>query len=349
MTSGGRHNLLLNVHLILVRGSVLAGDRPLHAVLDLSGPNGAFVHVSANADGDFETPLPSAGEWSVMVLYPPSRSPARINAEPLRIAEGPLDTPQDVVIRIPGGRIHGKVVGKNGERSKAAVHARQGYRVPAQQMADEDGAFDLIGLAAGQYLLDAQNVAGSTPAPVAVDLAKDESREVTLTTEPMLTVSGKVITASGYPASGAVVKMSANDGSGWQYRVVDAKGRYTFDVTGGTSTVQLVVVTYDDPVAFLSVPTCEGDSNEQLIRLSSTGGVVRVPRPMETIIIADGIPVSFGILRYSQYDQRPGGGVYLEPGEYMICERTGNPPPCRSVNVTPGSDWNVDPRVPAER
>lgn len=343
---GGPHALLLNVQSIVVRGVVRAGDRPLQADVILSDSAGAYLQVSAGKDGDFETPLPSPGEWRVTVLYPPSRSPAHIKAPPLHIAGDGVDSARDVVIRIPGGRIHGKVVGKNGESGKAAVHARQGRSVPAQQMADENGEFDLIGLAAGTYMLDAQNIAGSTAAPVSVELAEDETREVTLITERMLTLTGSVVTPGGQPASGAVVRMSSGDGSGWQSRIADVQGRFKYDLSRATSSVQMVVVTYDYPAAFLTIPIREDDVNEQTVQLSKDGGVLRVPHPMEAYISAHGVIAPFGILRYSQYYSRSDGGVYVESGTYTVCERAAGTPVCGTINVLPGSehDWDADSR-----
>jgi hypothetical protein len=343
---GGPHALLLNVRSIVLRGAVRAGDQPLQADVILSDSAGAYLQVSADKDGNFETPLPSPGEWRVTVLYPPLRSPAHIKAPPLHIPDDASESPQDVVIRIPGGRIHGKVVGKNGESGKAAVHARQGRSVPAQQMADANGEFDLIGLSAGAYMLDAQNIAGSTPAPVSVELAQDETREVTLVTERMLTLSGEVVTPSGQPASGAVVRLSSGDGSGWQSRIADVQGRFKYDLSRATRAVQIVVVTYDYPAAFVSVPVREDDVNEQMVQLSRDGGVLRVPHPMDAYVTARGVVAPFGILRYSQYYSRADGGVYVESGTYTVCERGADTPACRTINVMPGTehDWKADPR-----
>jgi len=344
---GGQHALSLTVRSILVRGVVSAGDRPLQADIVLSDAAGGYLQISADKDGNFETPLPSPGEWSVTVLYPPGRSPAHIKAPPLQIADDVSRSPQDVRIGIPGGRIHGNVVGKNGESGKAAVHARQGHSVPAQQMADDNGEFDLIGLSAGTYMLDAQNAGGSTPAPVAVELANDETREVTLVTERMLTLSGMVMTPGGQPASGAVVRMSSGDGSGWQSRITDIQGRYKYDLSRATKSVQMVVVTYDYPVAFVTVPIREDDVNEQLVQLSGQGGVLRVPHPMDAYVSTRGVMAPFGLLRYSQYYQRPDGGAYVESGFYSVCERTAGAPACRAIDVLPGSehDWKADPQA----
>lgn len=344
---GGQHELLLAVRSIVVRGVVRAGDRPLQADVVLTGAAGAYLRVSADKDGNFETPLPSPGEWRVTVLYPPGPSPAHITASPLSIAEDASDSPRDVVIRIPGGRIHGTVVGKNGESGKAAVHARQEHRVPAQQMANENGEFDLLGLAAGTYMLDAQNIGGSTPTPVAVELAEDETREVTLVTERMLTLSGVVLTPGGQPASGAVVKMSSGDGSGWQSRIADVQGAFKYDLGRATRSVQMVVITYDYPVAFVTIPIREDDVNEQVVRLSGAGGVLRVPHPMDAYVSARGVMAPFAILRYSQYYSRPDGGVYVESGTYTVCERAAGAPACRTIGVAPGSenDWVADPQT----
>jgi hypothetical protein len=337
---GGRHTLALSIRPILVRGTVRAGDRPLKANLELSDSHGGFLKTASDDLGHFETSLPSAGEWRVTVLYPPQSAAARITAPPLRIPDPPPASPYDVTIQLAGGRIHGKVTGSKGESSSAAVHAR-GSRTTAHQLTGDDGAFDIVGLAAGTYQLGAENIAGMTAEPVEVHIEDDESREVNLVTEPTVLLSGNVVTPDGRPASGAVVRLSSNSEPRWATRVTDVHGHFEYRGSRAMTRVQAVVVTYDYPISFVSIAVGEGETNDQRIQLHGDGGRLRVLSSGETYISGRGIVAPLGILSYSQY-RTTDAGAYIESGSYTVCQRRGSAGSCRDVTVTPGSETNLD-------
>jgi hypothetical protein len=276
-----------------------------------------------------------------MVLYPPEATAARIAAPPLKIPDPLPASPYDVMVQLPGGRIHGAVTGKNGERGKAAVHARIGGTA-AQQLTADDGKFDLVGLAAGTYRVDAQNDTGMTAVPVEVTIEDGESREVNLVTEPTLRFSGTVLTPDGRPASGAVVRISTNAEPRWATRVADVRGHFEYTASRATTLAQVVVVTYDYPAAFLTIPIREDDTNEQQIQLHGAGGVVRVRGAGGVYIAAHGVVAPFGILAYSQFVRRADGGAFVEIGDYAICRGAAGTGTCRNVTVTPGSEHDVD-------
>lgn len=339
MADGGPHTLALSIHPVALRGVIRSGKRPLKADLVLSDQQGKFVKASADDDGRFEATLPAAGQWAVTVLYPPGSSPARISTRSLQIREEQSD---EVVIEIPGGRLHGKVTGKNGEVGRAAVHARWSNGTAAQQMTDESGAFDLIGLGPGTYLLDAQNQQGTTPQPVPVTLEKDESRDVTLVTEQALHFSGIVLTPSGHAASGAIVRLFGGDGHGWTTLVTDVRGQFDYEAGNAARAIQIVVLTYEFPIAFVSAVPQDLDGNRQLIQLRPDGGTVRVSEPRTALVSANGVAAPYGMLRLPERYGQPDSGVVLESGAYVVCQQHESRQQCRNLSVASGSSQFVD-------
>jgi hypothetical protein len=339
---GGPHALALDIRPVWIDGVARTGDSPLKAdLLFADTATGKLVKASSDEQGRFEATLSGAGKWGVTVLYPPGRSPARIQAPALQIPEDALGTVHEVSIDIPGGRIHGTVVGNNGEIGPAVVHARRDQRTAGQQMADENGTFDLIGLGAGTYRLDAQNKVGTTPEPLEVELGKNETREVKLVTEPMTVLSGVVLTPDGRPASGAIIRLLTADGHGWATVVADVRGHYEYPVGRATRAVPMVVLSYDYPATFLTAIVQDAGANEQTIHFRTEGGLLRVHAhgaTADVLVSARGVSAPYGILHPQERYAPADTGVYLEPGTYDVCASGDT---CREVTIGPGANEDI--------
>jgi hypothetical protein len=340
---GGPGTLALTVRQIPVRGTLLAGDAPLEAVIHLSNESGILVKTASDADGRFEAALPTTGAWRPSVLYPRGPGGARIVAEVFEIPEdAPRDLPRELVLRLPGGRIHGNVVSSDQRKGIAVVHAYRGQRLVAEQQTTDDGKFNFVGLAAGTYRLDAQSAAGSTPRAVEQVLENDESREVTLVTEPYVRLSGYVVTPDGRPASGAVVQFST-DGVFWERMVADVRGQFGRDVPRGGQSVQMVVLSHGYPATMLASPVTDDPIR---VQLRSDGGVIRFRSP--AVLLTRGARAPAHAFRFES-NAPFSGSIYLESGTYTVCPVAGAAGKCRSVTVGPSTQDEVDFRGPARK
>lgn len=334
---GGPGTLTVTIAQIVVRGVVRAGDEPLPSDVRLWNRSGRTVETATDADGRFEVTLPSAGTWEPAVLAPRGPRAAEIAAAPFEIPEDPPgDAAHEVVIQLAGGRIRGKAVNAEQKTGATMVQAFRGTRPAAQQETADDGEFDFVGLEPGTYRLDARTSHSMTPQPVDIVIEKEESREVTLVMEPYARLNGYVVTPDGRPASGAVVKVSADGGASWQRMVTDVRGHFERRVRGGAGMVQLVVLAYDYPAAMLAAPLTEEPVRVQLRR---DGGVVQF-RSL-ALLIARGVRAPAHIFRFRS-DGPFDGIIHLEAGVYTVCPVNAPEEQCRSLTVSPSTRENVD-------
>jgi Carboxypeptidase regulatory-like domain len=334
---GGKRGFLqLTIQPAYVRGVVRAGNEPVRADLDLWSAGGTFVRVSTDDDGRFEATLPARGAWSVTVLYPPDGASARINAPGFTIPSDP-EAQQEITIDLPGGRVRGEVVTAGGTPARAAVHVQRNGRVAGQQITDENGRFDIIGLFDGAYEVDAQTEQGSTVHPLQVVLAENETREVKLVTEPYTRLALRVMTPDGRPASGAVIKLSTDGGTWWTDGIADVNGHFERSLPRSGDLVQLVVLTYDYPAAFLSART--GNSIE--VRLRNDGGIIRFGSALPTVA-GHGVSVPANVLYFPFPHGRFNGGIHVQSGSYLLCAQGRSRDACKNVTVQPGSDQTID-------
>jgi len=324
---------------VRIRGTVRVGDDPIEAELHLAHPSAGVVRLSAGSDGRFEGSLPAAGVWSVTVLYPPGDSAARIDAPPLRIPEDALrGAVQEADIQLPDGRVHGIVVGEDGERVPAVVHLVRGGRIAAQQRTN-DGQFDLVGLAEGAYQIDGQSATGSTPAPADVRIEENGSVELTLKTQPNVNLSGSVVTPEGLPASGAVIKMSIDGGRSWSSGIADVSGHFERALARDTASVQLIVLTFDYPA---TVVTAAVTREPLRIQLAANGGVIRFGG-RAAMVWTRGVTAPTHVFYFPEPLGRFGGAIYVESGTYTLCPGSrSRKEDCREVVVQPGSTHEVN-------
>lgn len=336
---GGAKSIALTIRPVMVSGVVRAGDVALDADLQLANGRGEIVRVSTDDSGRFATPLPAAGTWTPTIFYPKGESAARIAAEAFRIAEeGALEGVHEIVVALPGGRLTGKVVTGTGGAGKAVVHAQRNRTIIAQQMTDEDGKFDLLGLTPGTYALDAQNETGSTPEPVEVQLEDGETRELQLVTEAYVVLAGYVVRPDARPASGSIVKLSTDGGRLWSRQVADERGYFERRLGARTNVVQLIVLTYEYP-AVLVEAHLTGESLR--IRIRDDGGIIRFEGD-RALISGSGVTAPSHVFHFPEPYGRFDGGVYVQAGTYRVCPATGIDGACRDIIVNNGSDQRVE-------
>lgn len=335
LSAGGPMTVNVPVHDILVRGTLMVGSDPIEADLRFSNGSG-FVQTFTDAAGHFEVGFPAAGRWSAAVQYPRKRSGARIQAPAIEVsADG-----APVEIRLPGGRIRGSVVDPDGRVQKAAVHIARDGRLAAQQLTDDDGKFDLLGLPKGSYALDAEGMVGHTARPLEIELDEDQSTQVELILQPYRTIRGTVFLPNGAPASGAVVRFSVDGGKGWSRIITDVEGGFQLSVGQDAPDVQLIVLTFDHPSAMVRVPTAQAERVR--VVLGRRGGIVRARNASVPYVVGPGVTASMGVFQWPEPWGQYGGGVFLETGTYRLCSRRKDGDDCRQFTVTGGEEIVID-------
>ncbi len=332
MSDGRSAELRIPVHVIAVRGAVRAGDDALHA--EITFENGSrVVRVTSGDDGRFEAYIPYPGSWRSRLVYP-VRSHSRLIGPVVNIE--PDGGAVDLVL--PGGRIQGTVV-MQGQPARAAVHlaSRDGSPV-AQVVTGDDGSFDMVGLKAGDFAADAEGQEGMTPHPLQISLAQNESRHVELALEPYKVIRCLILTPTGNPASGVVVRFSADAGlGGWTSVVTGVDGRFEQHVSSTTVSATLFIISGSFPVAIRRVGA---DGVESTISLQMNGGRVTVSsgHPYATVFAAGGAAPLNAL--YAGAMPAANGDFLaadLEPGAYSICPSGRYDEQCKRVNMVPGA------------
>lgn len=332
----GPSELQVAIPQIAVRGTLRAAEAPLRAEIDFSNEAGQSVTASADDDGRFEAVFPAPGSWKTTVKYAAGKSTARVVAAPTHVPDDlPEQTGHEVMIDLPGGRVHGVVTTRDGRKGPAVVHVWRGKAMAAQQRTDDTGGFDFIGLEPGTYRLDAQSAHGSTPEPLAVDVEEHEEQEITLWTEPYRRLHGRIATPDGRWASGAVIQLS-HDGVWWERLVADARGFFERDLPQSVKSVQLIVLTYAFPARLLAVPLTEEPLQ---ITLPRHGGTLRFRGP--AVISGHGVTAPVNVFKFESTVPF-GGQIRIEAGTYTLCPTSVPDDRCRRLDVQPSSDQELD-------
>jgi hypothetical protein len=342
LTEGGPKFVPITVRSIAVRGVLQSQGEPLAAGLRFENDSGKVVRTETSDAGSFEAVFPATGTWVPTIQYPLRGRGSRLVLDPVEIT-GPEN---DLEIEVPGGRLHVRVTAKSIRPEQAAVHVLRDGKPVAQALVEPGGEFTFIGLKVGNYSIGAESEHAATPSPVEVSIDADSSREVEVVLEPYAMLTGMVVTPRGTPASGAVVRISTDDGRWWSTQVADAEGRFEVRSPAGVGAVELVILTYAFPAATVRVPPTQ---KSVVVTLKNIGGIVRVRgAPIPYIRLHTfGAPVR--AFHHPEPFGRFGGGVHLEPGVYTVCPNRVVEPTCRSVTVYPEADVTIDFTPPAEK
>jgi hypothetical protein len=237
--------------------------------------------------------------------------------------------------------VRGTIVDREGKAQRAAVHVVREGRPLVQRVTGDDGVFDLIGLKAGSYQVDAESPGASTPHPVSVDLEENEAEDIRLIVEPDRVVTGSVLTPVGAPASGATIQFSTDDGSSWRKVISDARGRFEIQLPPGAGDVQLAVLTFAYPALLRRVPASMREPVAIVLR--AHGGIVRIKEPngFPYVRSVDGV-MPFRSFYFPEPHGHFAGGIYLAAGTYMICPDRTLGTRCQTVSVPPGGEAQVD-------
>ncbi|MGZ5445220.1 MAG: carboxypeptidase-like regulatory domain-containing protein [Thermoanaerobaculia bacterium] len=338
---GGLETIALDVRSIAVNGVLLMGDEPLGGYLHFTNYSGKDVEARAGNDGVFRAVFPAGGKWMPRLEYP-RQGDSRIqldavNIDPEKVASKPLE------LRVPGGRIRGQALGpqKTPEPGVVVHLIRDETRLVADAQTGPDGRFDLVAIAPGSYMIQADGNRIATPRATPLALRDDETKELTLLLTPKRRIEVVILTPFGTPASGAWVKVARYSDQGWFLMSADASGRFGFSVPGEAGDVPLVVVTYAWPSTSLRIPA---DRREPVtIRLQAEGGALRVRNAPFPVIRTPGLQAPLSVFQIPPPQGRRDDPALMEPGTYVVCpDRDVPDDACRTVTIVPGMAPIID-------
>ncbi len=339
---GGREQITIDVSAIRMTGKVLAGDKGVVAELTFDN-NGRSVKTTSDDEGVFTAEFPVAGLWRPRVAV----GRTRLRLEPVEIADPPTN---ELLLRLPGGGVEGKVFDDHGKAAVNAGVSLKGVGTMPSTSSDENGKFLLIGVEAGEYTIEAALGEDLAAGPSPVTIAKDEITEVDLRLEAWREVTGVVTTASGAPASGAVVR-NFDPLTGLLDDVfADARGVFSFKVKPRSSTIDLIVLPPPAPIAMRQIAMGNRRVVSANVQLAPVGTKLRIyiPKtpPWPTLTGADGVTRSLGLLLMPLFERRlwrelvdGGFNFYLEAGPYRLCDHGGAP--CRELQLAAHAETTV--------
>lgn len=295
----------LSLPLIRVKGEVRLDDRPLPAELRLSTGAGESVRLTADEYGRFQGWIrrPSRS-WIEIVVRAEEQgidrtieiTGADVNGDPLELE-----------LTLEDRRLEGVVVDEEGSAvADARVTARLGDQA-ATADSRADGSFEIRGLSAATYLVDAYTET-AVSRPVAVDVKLAESAQSRLVVLRRRLLRGEVLASDGQPVPSARVRFTIPASSPlYLDERTDLEGRFSLRVPAA-ATQAVVKVLAPSQVLWSGCVDLPEEPGEVTLRLPALpGGEAHIevqgddalppPRDGELVLItSDG-----GILSY--YEQ----------------------------------------------
>jgi len=224
---------------VTVRGRVTLGGEPVRAEIAFAPDAGGgserrglagFAMGRAEEDGEFETRLDRPGDYVLVVT--PNGDDFAAHLQPVRV---PAVSEFRVDVALPSASIEGRVLRGDGsacgnvavvaQRSDGLINGAAIDLMTSDVTTDDDGEFEIVGLAAGEYdvvvggaslfaMFDAAEGDEATPVTrAAVRLAAGErATGVEIVLAEGGRIAGRVVDANGRPVPAAVVWFRDSNG-----------------------------------------------------------------------------------------------------------------------------------------
>ena len=277
---GDDPDVVIEIPIVRVTGSVKLGDRPLSAKLHFGGESGEVrVSLTSDEEGDFQGFLPGPeGRWDRVTIESAAPSLKRT------VTDLPFDTDDEgtsrLDLRLPTTHLSGEVVDEKGRPvERAIVRIDDEGKDWGIDVEVSNGSFDAFGHPPGAvrvqatgYMVDSETVR--------VQLREDESSRVRLVVKRSGILPGRVVSAAG-PVAGARVVVSPTDSEPLAVIAfsTNASGEFAAVIPPGTREADVFVEAhgYAAKMFHLTVPR---DVEPIEIPLDPNGGalVLAVPR-----------------------------------------------------------------------
>lgn len=341
----------LQMDAIVVRGTVHIGSDPLEATLHFMNRRGpGDLNLTSGHDGTFAGTFPALGTYDVEIR--PEKTEQQLRRQ-VEMKPGPEGVAR-LDIALPGGAVHGLVVDETGTPVAGVVrlyHRDGGSMI--YTMTAEDGTFHLIAIDPGEAVLSARSRTVGDSGPVPYSVVEHSSEPVTLTLHPRRDVTMWVVSPSGQPVSGAVVRFSNR--YYWHEEVTGPGGDATFSMPRGVDAIDVIIAAAGYPMRLMTLAiTPEMETNPQ-ITLGSTASLlvlsVGSSPPWPALAPAN---AGFALHWLPEFFGSPSGGPHfpnstprgfeleLEPGTYTLCPAIQSSPKCIQRTLAPGSETIVD-------
>lgn len=348
--------VVITMSSIAVRGTIRVGDEPLRARLEFRNGRGTTIAMRSAADGRFSGALPRDGRWDIDVISGPAPDFQRrtVNVRP-------ENGVADIDLRLPDTRLAGKVVDASGEPATAFVRLWSEERTYlGGTSTDEHGRFQFAGMEPGDVYLEAvsrtsQN-AKSGFVPVSIETTPAD--ELTVVLRRAARLSARLVTPSGAPVAGAIVRYVLPDRPlATMEEVSGPDGRFSLSLSPGTRAVDLAILPPALPVKVARVPI--GDGTREIV-LGRSAGILEIemdhPTPdgpgSELWLEHAGATFHVLSLRYpANWMSAPrgfhrwGSSIEIEAGEYAICADPVLRDRCMRKVLAPGAVERVDGRA----
>jgi protocatechuate 3,4-dioxygenase beta subunit len=342
VVDGRDERVTLAISGLFVRGRLLAADDGVPGKLLFTTRTGLRVEMVAGGDGRFGSVFPQAGSWALTVTTPPESS-ATVHLPNVDVREN-MD---ELIVRLPGGRIDGVVRSPRGGPPEAIVTVRRDRKVVAQTQAGADGKFALTALDEAAYTIEAESKNGFAPA-VEVDLSNEPRAEVELTLRERLQFKGVVVGPAGRPMSGAVVRTINVAAGEYEDTIADAEGLFALDERT-IGPLDVIVIAPPAPVLARRLSPAQWQDQSVTLPLSPQSAILRIQMlrvpPWPVLTSSDGIARSLALFVMPAFGARgmrefvDGAFQFtIEPGIYRLCRNDD----CRDLVLQPGAATTVN-------
>ncbi len=347
----GEPPLRFHMDSLLVHGLVHLGREPLAAALHFVNSKApGDLDLTTDENGVFAGTFPAAGQYSVEIS--PKGSAQRLHMR-VEVKPNP-DGIVNVDIEVPGGVVNGKVVDETGAPVAAYVQILPGGgRWPMSTTAAEDGAFRLIGVDRGDIVLNARALPIGESGPVPFTVGDGTSEPVTLTLHPRREFTLWIVSPSGQPVAGAVVRF--NDGHYSREEITGPGGDVHYAVPRGIDSLDVIVAAAGFPIRIMNLlisADMEPNPQEVLggisaLLIAKVAGAPPWPalRPMQGNVNSHLLPELFAspMGGPSFPNRTPRGYEFeLDPGVYLLCPESRSPEKCFQRTLAPGTETIVD-------
>mgnify|MGYP001791282448 FL=1 len=335
--------LFIQIAAVPMRGRLSAGTTGIKAGLTFSTSHGESMTIRSNEDGDFTALLPAEGTWHVEAMLP---SQQEVTFQHVDIRRRETEEFARVDLELAPGKIEGRVVDEKGDGVKTGVRLTRKGSDETATLSEDDGHFFLLGVGAGDVILDAGSAemdSGAVPVTVT-----DDTPPVTITLHKTRKLKGWITTPSGYPVAGATIWFWWEGGLRGQ-AMSTPSGLFEFSYPPTASLIDLLVVAPDVPVKMLRLTPPAPDEKIHLTT-SATPGRLVIHLPPQTpplpTVSSGGVtaslmliikPSTIGGARPSGFTSE-GMMIDVDPGRYTICMKDH----CSTVDVAPGARVKVD-------